>query len=480
MTITIVGLGPGSVDDITRRAWDVLEHAKTVYLRTRRHPCVDQLPNNRQYHDFDELYQSHDAFSDVHDAIIVQLLAAAEQGDIVYAVPGDPMVGETITQCLLAQDKVTVEIVHGVSFIEPMLRQAGIDATDGLQVFDGMILAAMHHPPINPQYPALVAQVFNQMVASDVKLTLMNQYPDDLMVTLIHSTGSDAIVEHVPLYEIDRSEHLNHLTSLYVPPLGEYASFEAFMEIIAHLRAPEGCPWDRKQTHESLRPYLIEEAYEVLDAIDKGEIDELAGELGDLLLQIVLHAQIAVDDGEFYMTDILDRINRKMIRRHPHVWGDVNVDGDPDQVVINWEAIKQAEKADNGQIEQGLLDSIPITAPALWVAHKFQDKVAKVGFDWPDVSGVEDKLREEMQEIFEATDPEHKAQEIGDLMFVMVNWLRWLDVDDPESLLRSINQKFYNRFHFIEQQAAGQNRDLNEMTLEEMDAIWDQAKKQGL
>lgn len=479
MSITIVGLGSGSVDDITRRAWRILESAETVYLRTRHYPCVDQLPNNSQYHDFDNLYAAHD-ISDVPDFIVTQLKVAAQQGDVVYAVPGDPMVGDAPTQHLLAQSDVAVEIVHGVSFIEPMLHQVGIDATDGLQVFDGLRLATMHHPPINPQYPALVASVFGQMVASDVKLTLMNQYPDEFGVTLVHGLGEDALVEQVALYEIDRSEHLNHLTTLYVPALGEYTSFEAFQEIIAHLRAPEGCPWDRKQTHESLRPYLIEEAYEVLDSIDKGETDELAGELGDLLLQIVLHAQIAVDEGEFYMTDILDRINRKMIRRHPHVWGNVEVDGDPNQVVSNWEAIKKAEKVDNGQSAQGLLDSISIGAPALWVAHKFQHKAAQVGFDWPDVSGVEEKFKEEMQEIFEATDPEHKAQEIGDLIFVMVNWLRWLGVDDPETLLRSVNQKFYNRFTFIEQQAAAQNHTLNEMTLEEMDAIWNQAKQNGL
>ena len=479
MSITIVGLGSGSVDDMTRRAWRILESAETVYLRTRHYPCVDQLPNNGQYRDFDDLYAAHD-ISDVADAIVAQLLVAAQQGDVIYAVPGDPLVGDAPTQQLLAQSDVAVEIVHGVSFIEPMLHQVGIDATDGLQVFDGLMLATMHHPPINPQYPALVASIFNQTMASDVKLTLLNQYPEKFGLTLVHGTGEDAIVEQVALHQMDQSDHLNHLTTLYVPALGEYTSFEAFQEIIAHLRAPEGCPWDRKQTHESLRPYLIEEAYEVLDTIDKGETQELAGELGDLLLQIVLHAQIAVDDGEFYMTDIMDRINRKMIRRHPHVWGNVDVDGDPNQVVSNWEAIKKAEKADNGQAAQGLLDSIPMGAPALWVAHKFQNKVAQVGFDWPDVTGVEDKFREEMQEIFEATDPEHKAQEIGDLIFVMVNWLRWLGVDDPETLLRSINQKFYNRFTYIEKQAAAQNRALNDMTLEEMDGIWDQAKHNGL
>jgi len=484
MTLTIVGLGPGPVQDLTRRAWQTLENAETVYLRTRRHPCVPELPNSERYHSFDDLYESIDDFAGVYDELTRRLLVAAMEGDIIYAVPGDPMVGETTTQYLLAaasEHDLQVEIVHGVSFIEPMLRTIGYDALDGLQILDGMVVARHYHPPINPQFAVFVAQVYSQMVASDVKLTLMNQYPDDLLVTLIHGAGTaDMHTESVPLYEIDRSPHLAHLTSLYVPALGPYSSYESFQETIAHLRSPEGCPWDREQTHQSLRPYLIEEAYEVLDAIDREDTGALIEELGDLLLQVVLHAQIAVDEGEFLMGAVLEHVNRKLIRRHPHVWGDVNVSGDTDKVLRNWEAIKQAEKAANGDTRRGVLDSVPQAAPSLWVAHKFQAKAARVGFDWPDVGGVEAKIREELQEIFDATTDADKRQEIGDLMFVLVNWLRWLGEEDPESLLRSTNAKFYRRFTYIEQQAAEQGRDLKQMTLEEMDAIWDEAKAKGL
>ena len=254
MKITIVGLGPGDVDDLSRKAWRTLEQAQTVYLRTTRHSCVPGLPQtDTTYHAFDAIYETTDAFEDVYATIVNTLIEAAQTEDVVYAVPGDPLVGESTTTRILARAAdagVTVEIINGISFIEPMLKAVGVDALAGLQIFDGLDVAAMHHPPLNPDFPALVGQVYSRAVASNVKLTLMNQYPDEFEVVLIHAAGTeDAITERVPLYEIDRSEQINHMTSLYVPALGGMTSFEQFQEIIAHLRAPEGCPWDRKQTH---------------------------------------------------------------------------------------------------------------------------------------------------------------------------------------------------------------------------------------
>lgn len=481
MTLTIIGLGPGSVDDLSLKAWRLLESATTIYLRTERHPCVSDLPQNANYHSFDHLYEMIDRFEDVYATITKTLLEKAQSDDVIYCVPGDPLVGESTTSRLMTAAKeadIEVIIVNGISFIEPMLAQIGIDALDGLQIFDGLDIASLHHPPMNPEYPALIGQVYSREVASDIKLVLMNQYPDEFEVTLIHGAGTgEQSIETVPLYEIDRSDNINHLTSLYIPILGEYTSFEAFQEIIAHLRAPEGCPWDRKQTHESLRPYLLEETYEVLEAIDNQDWDNLAGELGDLLLQIVLHTQIAIEYGEFYMTDVLEYVNRKMIRRHPHVWGEVEVNGDADKVVVNWEQIKQQEHEKNGDIRKSLLDGVSKGTPALMVAFKYQDKAAKVGFDWADVSGVEDKVHEELQEIIEEQDATKKAQEIADLMFVLVNWWRWLGVEDPESIMRGVNTKFYRRFNYVEDHAP---KALEEMTLEEMDALWNQAKANGL
>jgi len=480
--IIIVGLGPGSVDDLSLKAWRTLENASTVYLRTTEHPCVPQLPQAASYHSFDYLYQSVESFEEVYATITQKISDAAARGEtIVYAVPGDPLVGEsTVTRLLKSAEEMdlSVEIINGISFIEPMLAQMGIDALDGLQIVDGLTIAGMHHPPINPDFPALLAQVYSRDVASNVKLTLMNQYPDEFTVHLIHGAGTDeAQVETLPLYEIDRSEKIKHLTSLYLPALGGMSSFEAFQEVIAHLRAPEGCPWDRKQTHQSLRPYLLEETYEVLEALDDDDPEELYKEMGDLLLQIVLHTQVAIDEGEFYMTDVLRYVNEKMIRRHPHVWGDVEVAGDTSKVLSNWEKIKQEEHETNGNQRKSILDSVPKAAPSLLVASKYQAKAAQVGFDWADVGGVQDKIREEMDEIFTAESDAERAKEIGDLLFVLVNWLRWLGIDDPESLMREVNAKFYRRFHYIEEHV---QKPLEEHTLAEMDVLWDEAKAQGL
>lgn len=484
--ISIVGLGPGDIDDLSRKAWRVLKNAKTVYLRTSRHACVSCLPQNEiTYHSFDNLYENSEAFEDVYTTIVNTIIDEAKKGqDIVYAVPGDPLVGESTTMRIMKQaqiDSIDVEIINGISFIEPMLALIGIDALDGLQIYDGLDIVTMHHPPLNPDYPALIGQVYSRQVASNVKLTLMNQYHDDFEVTLIHAAGNSEgeSVEKLPLYKIDRSERINHLTSLYVPKLGEMASFEQFQEIIAHLRAPEGCPWDRKQTHTSLRPYLLEEAYEVLEAIDNDDPQALYEELGDLLLQIVLHTQIAIDDGEFYMSDVLRHVSAKMVRRHPHVWGDVDVNNNADQVLSNWEALKQQEKADKGEEDKSMLNGIPKGLPALLQAYQYQARAAKVGFDWDDRADVIAKIREEIDELINAETDAEKADEFGDLLFALVNWARWMKIE-PENALRDANSKFYRRFNYIEQAVKSNGKLLTDYTLAELDALWDEAKTTGL
>ena len=483
--ITILGLGPGPVDDLSRRAWETLERARVVYLRTRRHPAVADLPAHLECHSFDSLYDAIDDFDDVYSAIVARLMALARDGGaVVYAVPGDPCVGELTATRLLAAanaEGIECEVISGISFIEPCLKALGIDALDGLQILDALEVAALSHPPINPALPALLAQVYSRGVASDLKLTLMNQYPDDFPVKLLHAAGQAAqTVESLPLYQIDRSQSIDAMTTLYLPALDPLASFEAFQNIIAHLRSPEGCPWDREQTHESLRSFMIEEAYETLEALDDADMALFCEELGDLLLQILLHAQIATEDGSFTMSDILRRVNEKMIRRHPHVWGDVDVQGDSAIATQNWEAIRRAEKAGKDRQDESLLDGLPKAMPALLVAQRYSQRAATVGFDWDDVSGVQDKAREEFAEIFAAENDADQAREIGDLIFVLVNWLRWLDVTDAESLLREINAKFYRRFTYLERQAKRESREVSDYTLDELEAMWQAAKRAGL
>jgi tetrapyrrole methylase family protein / MazG family protein len=482
MTLTIVGLGPGAPGDLTRQAWDVIAGAGEVYLRTRIHPTVPHLPTHVTYHSFDDLYESLHEFDQVYESIVERLLASVVEGDVVYAVPGDPTIAEgTVLRLrgVCKEKDIPVRIVHGISFVEPTLAALGVDAFDGLQLFDAIELANVYHPPLNPDYPALIAQIYGQRLASDVKLSLMNQYPDEHPVTLIHAAGTDQEqIERVPLYEIDRRS-VAHLSTLFVPPLDAplnvATSFEGFQQTIAQLRAPDGCPWDREQTHESLRPYVLEETYEVLDAIDEGDADKLAEELGDLLLQVVLHSQIAIDDGEFTMADIVRNIDSKIKRRHPHVWGDVDVDGSAEKVRANWQEIKAAERAAKGEVEKSLLDGMPKALPALAQANQYDHRARRVGFDWASEDEVIAKVHEEIAEIRAAQTPDERFMEIGDLLLAAAVWARWLDIN-PEDALRAANRRFYNRFTYIERKVREQGREWKAVGLDEMLALWNEAK----
>ena len=485
--ITIVGLGPGKVDQLTLEAWYTLENASEVYLRTARHPLVQDLPQNPTYHSFDALYDQAQNFEALYAEISAQILELGqrEQG-VIYAVPGHPLIAETTTHAIrqTAQEtNIPVKIVEGLSFIEPTLTALGVEGTDGLQLHDAIAIGQVYHPPLNPDQPALLAQVYSREVASDLKLTLMNQYPDEYRVCLVHGAGTDAvIIEDLQLYEIDRSEHIAHLTSLYIPAMPTKSSFTALLDVMAELRAPDGCPWDQKQTHESLRPYLLEETYEVLEAIDTNDMELLTEELGDLLTQVVFHSQIAVDEGEFYLTDVLDHIISKLVRRHPHVWGTQEIET-AEGVVVSWEAIKREEQAQKGKegrkARESVLDGVPMGLPALVRAARLGEKASSVGFDWREIEPVIDKIREEIDEIDEADDIESQKHEFGDLLFALVNWTRWLKLD-AESLLREANIRFYNRFHYVEQQVAQSARDWADFTPEELETYWDEAKANGL
>jgi tetrapyrrole methylase family protein/MazG family protein len=462
--ITVVGLGPGSSGDLTREAWRTLEEASEVWLRTLHHPVVSELPATCRLQGFDAVYERGVSFADVYAEIAARVLALGHRAEgVVYAVPGHPLVGEaTVTRIL--QDArgsaIPVRIVHGLSFIEPALAALELDALDGLQVFDALELVSLNHPPLNPDYPALIAQVYSRAVASDLKLVLMNQYADDHPTVWLDGAGtSRAQVRHMPLYEIDRHE-ATPLTTLFVAPQPAVSSFEGFQETIARLRSPTGCPWDREQTHRSLRSNLLEESYEVLEAIDADDPDTLREELGDLLLQVVLHAQIAVEDGEFGMSEVISQIDSKLKRRHPHVWGSVDVEGVGD-VVTNWEAIKRRERADKGAEARSLLDGIPRALPALAQAAAYTDRAGRIGFDridaegiWVDLGGaIAASLNGTLASLGELRGDTAQGadggQALGDVLLVVADWARRNQID-PEAALREANERFAWRFATLE------------------------------
>lgn len=479
--ITIVGLGPGDPALLTREAWEVLSHAREVTVRTSRHPAIAGLPAGLKLISFDPLYERESDFEAVYAGIAAEVLRLGQRpGGVIYAVPGHPLVGEASVTRILKQAKaagLNVRLVAGLSFIEPVLAALELDALDGLQIADALEIAARVHPPLNPDVPALIAQLYSRALAAEVKLTLMNAYPDTHPVALVHAAGTPQVhVEHLPLYELDRRETLGDLTVLYVPPLPTPGAFETFQNTVARLRAPDGCPWDRQQTHQSLRPGLLEETYEVLAALDTEDMDALREELGDLLLHIVMQAQMATEEGSFRMADVIAQENAKIIRRHPHVFAGVGVSGVA-EVLANWEKIKQAEKAEEEAPGEGksALAGVPSALPALAQAQAYGRKAARVGFDWPDVRGVVAKVHEEIAEVEAAETPEERAAELGDLLFAIVNWARWLNVD-AETALREANARFARRFAAVEVQARAQGVDLRQMGLEALDALWEAAK----
>lgn len=478
--LTVVGLGPGDPGAITRLAWNILERAGEVYLRTGNHPAAKELADHGlAVITFDPLYQAAPSFVEVYRQIVDQLidLAGRPQG-VVYAVPGDPSVGEATVADLrrrAAAQALPFRQVSGVSFVEATLEVLGRDALDGLFVGDAIALAARQVPPSPPDQAALWGQLHSRLLASDVKLVLLSHFPPDHAVAVVRAAGSSGVsLRWVALAELDHGEEPDAATALFVPPLPRPSSLEAFQDVVARLRAPDGCPWDREQTHQSLRRHLLEEAYEVLAALDGDDPAALREELGDLLLQVVLQAQIAAEGDEFRLADVLGDIQEKIVRRHPHVFGDVKVDGVED-VLHRWEELKEAERAGPGAA--GGLRGVAPDLPALAQAHEVQDRAARVGFDWPAWQGVLDKLPEEVGELHAAPEGEARERELGDLLFSLVNVARWLKID-PESALRGANTRFRRRFEAMSRSARASGRRMNEMSLEELDSLWDQAKTQ--
>ena len=247
--------------------------------------------------------------------------------------------------------------------------------------------------------------------------------------------------------------------------------FDALVNIVAKLRSPDGCPWDREQTHASLKGNLLEECYEALEALDEADKDKLCSELGDLLMQVVLHAQIATEDGEFELGDVIQGINSKLIYRHPHVFGSVKVRGSG-EVLVNWEALKKEERGS----EASMLDNVPRQMPALSYSQEIQDRVARVGFDWADIDGIIDKLAEEVNELKQADSPERKAGEFGDLLFTLANIARRLGID-LEAALRQANQRFYRRFSSMEALCRQRGLDFSKLSFDEQNALWEEVKK---
>jgi len=476
--ITIVGLGPGAFDQLTQEAVTVLSQAPDVWLRTARHPVVSHLPAGPAMHSFDSLYEEAETFEEVYATIAQRVLALGARAEgVVYAVPGHPLVGEaTVTQILKAAREagIATRVVPGLSFIEPTLTALALDALDGLQIVDALDVIGSYYPILNPDAPALIAQVYSRAVASDVKLVLMNLYPDEHQTALVDAAGTTAeTVVWCPLYEIDHRDH-TPLTSLYVAPLPYVGGFEHLLETVAHLRSPEGCPWDREQTHASLRETLLEETYEVLEALDREDDDALCEELGDLLLQVVMHAQIAGEEGVFQMADVIANIDAKLKRRHPHVWGAAQV-ADAHEVTVNWEAIKREERENKGEARADtprfLLDGVPKTLPALAQARAYSSRAARVGLDIVEIAADIAHIQQAVGTLLQAHTAEDRGAALGATLFAIAQCAGRLELD-PEAALREANLRFTRRMRRVEQAAREQGVALAALDAAERLRLW--------
>ncbi len=483
--LTVIGLGPGGAGQLTLEALETMKQAKTVILRTVKHPVVDYIKaQGIAVESCDDIYDSAASFDDTYREISRRVLESCmAKGDVVFAVPGHPLVAEKSVELLVQHGSGAVElrILPAMSFIDAILSTLRLDPAYGLKIIDGLSLKEQK-PDLH--CGNIVTQVYDRLVASEVKLALMELYQEDFRICVIKAAGVPEMEQlaWIPLYELDRIEWVDYLTSIYIPPAGSaaarYKTMEDLTALMAQLRAEGGCPWDREQTRQSLKPYLLEEAYEVLDAIEKDDLTLLVEELGDLLLQVVFHAQIAKEDGEFDINEVITQIYDKLIVRHPHVFGDVKATSESG-ALKSWEASKREQKGIEGYTQT--LTDIPQTLPSLIRSYKVQQKAALVGFDWDNIEDAIAKVHEEMNELLEVYKTGEKGiieEEMGDLLFSAVNVARFLKIQ-PELALRGTIEKFINRFRYIEETALQFGKKLDKMSLQEMDKLWEQAKSQN-
>jgi tetrapyrrole methylase family protein / MazG family protein len=427
--IVVCGLGPAGPDLVTGATLDAVARVPHRFLRTARHPSAGVVGDATS---FDHLYDEAQSIDAVYAGIAEALVAAAaERGEVLYAVPGSPAVAERTVELLLADDRVAVDVLPALSFVDLAWVRLGVDPVErGARLVDGHrfeIEAAGERGPL------LVAQCDDRHVLSDVKLALGEAVGDDVAVTVLQRLGlPDEHIIELPWQELDRAVRPDHLTSLYIPRLDAPLAPEmaAFAEVVRRLRAE--CPWDRQQTHHSLRHHLLEEAYEVLEALDHLDVDAGEGfdaleeELGDLLFQVFFHATLATEEGRFTLADVVRGISDKLISRHPHVFGDVSVD-DPDEVAERWERLKKAEKG-----RSSVMDGIPATLPALLYALKVQRKASSQGVDWRTLVEGDDSLGDTGRRLLDLVDDARAAG------------------DDPETELRIAAEHLRDRFRQLE------------------------------
>jgi tetrapyrrole methylase family protein/MazG family protein len=489
--IYILGLGSGSEKQLTLETIEILKDtSRELYLRTEIHPAVSYLKNNNiKYKSFDYLYEKSESFEDIYSDAVEKIINEAKNSEITYVVPGNPVVAEKSVFLLLKRSKeenIKTKVFAALSSLESIYSAIEVDPLNGLLVMNA---ADLNPSRLNRNISTLLVQVYAQHIASETKLALMELYPDTYPIIVIKAAGieGEERIEEIPLYQLDRLKWIDHLTSVFIKPnqfplpddeieISGNTQIERLINIVSYLRSPDGCPWDKEQTPESIKKHIIEEAYEVVEAIETGDKELLKEELGDLLLQVALQAQMASETNIFDFEEVAESISDKLWRRHPHVFGkNLNLT-DGNEVKNLWEKLKNDEK--DKKKEDSYLSGIPRALPSLLRAEKVQRKASSVGFDWESIGGVFDKLWEEQNELKVAHNKGNKEEimdELGDMFFSLINFSRWSKIDPEEALTRSI-EKFIKRFQIVEKNIKEQNKKFSDFKIDELESMWQSAK----
>ncbi len=464
--ITVLGLGPGSLSRVPGPIRELLlDDTRTVVVRTLEHPAAAELADLREVVACDDLYEAHSTFDDVYDAIVSRLVGF--DGSVVYAVPGSPSIGEFAVRRLLESGAAT-EVIPAESFVDAILAVVGYDPLDrGLQILNGHELPS----PLVLDKPTIIAHVDRPEILADAVDAVARVVREDQPMTVVSGAGApEEAVVTVSSHDVD-PDLAGFRTSLFLDP--EPSGLVGAVHVMNRLRRE--CPWDREQTHESLVKNLVEETYELVEAIgavqgpeDWVALSALEEELGDVLLQVLFHAAIGAESGAFDIDGIGSVLVQKLVRRHPHVFGNTVADTS-EAVKANWDRIKASEKTASG--DSSALDGVPSAMPALHRASKIQNRAAKLGFDWEQAEDVFPKIEEELAELQGAVGGNGDvALELGDLLFAVVNLSRHLGVD-TELSLRAATEKFEARFRSMEREGP-----LQGLSLEDLEERWRRAK----
>lgn len=465
--IRVVGLGPGDPAQLPAAILDAITSAPRLLLRTRIHPMADWLAaKGIDFETCDDLYQSSADFPSLYRAIANRVIETSS----VFAVPGNPLFGEESVSLLTKE--TDVEILSAPGFVEVCLGAVRRSFSGSLQIWNAHEPVAMWQDSRSDQ---LIYNLDSKAAASETKLRLLRFFAPEHSVFLIFNGGTpQESVVRLPLSEMDHVD-FHPLVSAFVDgiPLDRPSGFYGLVDVVDTLLGPNGCPWDKEQTHESLKKHLIEESYETIEAIDSADPEKLCEELGDLLLQPLMHSQMDAVEGLYDIDDVIAGISDKLIRRHPHVFGDTDVQSSA-EVLNNWDQIKQKEK----QIKSSVLGGVPSSLPALLRAFEISKRAARTGFEWQSIESVWAKVKEEQIELESAVasgERDRIESEFGDLLFTLVNIARWLEIE-PEEALRKMVNRFQKRF---EQMESATTIPLRELSADDWDNLWKSAKSTG-